>query len=77
MNRLPILEKERMYKHTYTYTHEYTHMDALKVIDELIKEAKRINVTRIALKQLGFSEEEIGDLVEHFVIEKIKQPMED
>lgn len=64
-----------MYKYTHTYTH--THMDSLKVINELINEATRINATRQRLKQLGFTEKEICDMVDHFVVEKIKQPMEE
>lgn len=66
-----------MYKYTHIYTYTHTHMDSLKVINELIKEATRINVTRKALKQLGFTDKEIYDMVDHFVVEKIQQPMEE
>ena len=52
-------------------------MEYLEVVDQLIKEATRINVTRKALKQIGFSDKDICEMVEHFVIEKITQPMEE
>ena len=50
--------------------------EEMKTIDELIKEAARVNKTRKKLKQLGFTDKEIYDMVEHFVVEKIQQPME-
>ncbi len=53
------------------------HMEELKVIDELVKEATRINITRRKLKQLGFPLKDIDEMVDHFVVQQIKQPMED
>ena len=69
-----------MYKYTHEYTYTHTHMEELKgleLVDELIAEATRINATRKAMKQLGFNDTEIYDMVDHFVVDKIKQPMED
>lgn len=51
--------------------------EELKVINELIKSATKINAIRRNLKRLGFNENEISEMVDHFVIEKINQPMED
>lgn len=53
------------------------HMEELKVINELIKSATKINAVRRNLKRLGFNDNEITDMVNHFVVEKINQPMED
>jgi hypothetical protein len=52
-------------------------MNGLKLVDELIKEASRIDMTRRKMKELGFSENDINDMVNHFVIDKITKPMED
>jgi hypothetical protein len=52
-------------------------LKGLELVDELIAEAMRINATRKAMKQLGFNDTEIYDMVKHFVVDKITQPMEE
>ncbi len=51
--------------------------DELKVINELIKEATRINTIRRKFKKMGFTDKEVFDMVEHFVVEQIQKPLED
>lgn len=52
-------------------------MEELKVVNELIKSARKINAIRRNLKRLGFSNNEISEMVDHFVVDQITQPMEE
>ena len=52
-------------------------MEELQVIDELIKSATKINAIRRNLKRLGFTDNDISEMVDHFVVDKITLPMED
>ena len=52
-------------------------MEELQVVNELIENATKLTKTVRKLKQLGFGNEEINDMVDHFVVQQIKQFMEE
>lgn len=71
------------YEYAYTYTDRYVYMvpdntkQIWEAIDEIVELEKQIETYFSKLQQFGFPKREVNDIIECFVVDKLKKLMEE